>query len=144
MIKIMKRIYKSSGAIFFLLLIASLGYSQSTSINSTGNAPDPSAGLEINFLNLGFLIPRVALTGTLNSLPLPSHVAGMIVHNTSSTADVTPGLYFNDGAKWLRYKPVGTTPGNMVYWDGNGWKNIPPGLPGQRLRLNGSNIPEWQ
>ncbi|MGB1307400.1 MAG: hypothetical protein ACPG6B_00720 [Oceanihabitans sp.] len=37
----------------------------------------------------------------------------------------------------------GTEVGDMLYWDGDNWQNIPVGLPGQFLRLSENNIPVW-
>ncbi|NDV47140.1 hypothetical protein D0T49_08795 [Paludibacter sp. 221] len=53
----------------------------------------------------GLLMPRVALTSTASASPLATHVAGMTVYNTKTTTGdmaVYPGLYFNDGTKWIR------------------------------------------
>lgn len=50
----------------------------------------------------GLLLPRVSLTSTTSSSPLSAHVEGMTVYNTGSVGDVTPGFYYNDGAKWIK------------------------------------------
>jgi len=39
--------------------------------------------------------------------------------------------------------PVGTNVGDMQYWNGTAWVMVPVGQPGQFLKLNSSNIPEW-
>lgn len=49
----------------------------------------------------GLLIPRVSLTSTVLASPLSSHVKGMVIYNTATKNDVTPGLYYNDGKKWI-------------------------------------------
>ena len=64
--------------------------------------PDADAALEINSLTGGVLLPRVPLLATTNSSPLSVDVAGMIVYNTATAGDVTPGFYYNDGALWVR------------------------------------------
>jgi len=61
-----------------------------------------NAVLELQSANKGLVHPLVALTGTVNTAPLNAHVAGMVVYNTATTGDVTPGLYVNDGTKWIR------------------------------------------
>jgi hypothetical protein len=144
-ISILLRRYSKSfyGFIFFLCLTLS-GYSQSVSVNTTGAPPDANAGLDISFPNLGFLIPRVALTGTSSAAPLTAHVAGMIVYNTATAGDVTPGFYYNNGTKWIKSIQPGNATGNMLYWDGSKWALIPPGLSGQKLQINSSGIPVWQ
>jgi len=70
-------------------------------LNTSGAPPNADAGLDIDFANKGLLIPRVALTGTTNASPMSAHVAGMMVYNTATTADVTPGFYFDNGTKWV-------------------------------------------
>jgi len=104
------------------------------------------AMLEIESTNKGLLLPRVALTATTSAAPLSTHVAGMAVYNTATTGDVTPGYYYNDGAKWVKMgsgiatvslssanSPAGTSvgqvvfntstnqPTGLVFWDGNKW-----------------------
>ena len=39
--------------------------------------------------------------------------------------------------------PLGTTPGNMQYWNGTTWVNLSPGLPGQSLIITATGIPIW-
>lgn len=76
-----------------------------------GNNPttiNPNSILEMESTNKGMLLPRVALTGTANVAPLAAHVAGMTVYNTATAGDVTPGYYYNDGAKWVRLADTAT------------------------------------
>ena len=79
--------------------------------------PNPDAQLDITSTDRGLLLPRLALTSTASSAPMTADVAGMIVYNTASAGDVTPGFYYNDGAQWVRLGPAGasndwTTAGN--------------------------------
>jgi uncharacterized protein (TIGR02145 family) len=39
--------------------------------------------------------------------------------------------------------PLGTTPGNIQYWNGTTWVNLAPGLPGQSLIITSTGIPSW-
>lgn len=57
----------------------------------------------------GILLPRLGLTTTTNFAPLTAHVAGMVVYNTATTGDVTPGFYYNNGAAWVRVSNVSGT-----------------------------------
>jgi len=119
------------------------GYSQNVGISPSGAIPaNPAAGLDVNFNSQGLLVPRVALTTSTSFLPLAAHVPGMIVYNTVSIADVVPGLYYNDGVKWIPIFPKATITGDMLYWDGTTWKSVAIGLPGQKLKLVGA-IPTW-
>ncbi len=84
----------------------------------------------------GMLLPRVSLTSTASEEPLSAHVAGMTVYNTATNNDVTPGIYHNDGTKWVRASlPKGTANGNMLTWTevkdgdvvvGGSWEQINP------------------
>lgn len=70
------------------------------------STPNKNAVLDLTSTNKGLLLPRVTLVSTISFAPLDAHVAGMIIYNTATTTtglnDVTPGYYFNDGAKWVR------------------------------------------
>ena len=130
-------------ALVFLLMISTIGFTQGVAINTTLAPANASAGLDIDFATKGFLISRVALTGTGNSAPLTMHVAGMIVYNTAKIGDVTPGLYYNDGLKWVPlFIQAGNLPGDMQYWNGTVWVLIPAGVPGQMLKLI-AGVPTW-
>ncbi len=68
-----------------------------------GNNPttiNTNSLLELESLNKGLLLPRIALTQTTLPAPLTAHVQGMFVFNTASVNDVAPGIYYNDGTKW--------------------------------------------
>jgi len=86
----------------YLLIITLLVFTKITmgQIGIGTTNPNANAILEIASSNKGLLIPRVALTGTVNSAPLAAHVDGMLVYNTATTGDVTPGFYFNSGGVW--------------------------------------------
>jgi hypothetical protein len=130
---------------FLIILLISLqSYSQSNiGINSTGLPPNASAGLDVDFPNKGILIPRVSLTSTSSFAPLLAHVAGMIVYNTATIADVVPGFYYDNGTKWIQGFLTGNAIGDMLYWSGTQWTMIPIGIPGQYLQVSASNIPYW-
>jgi hypothetical protein len=131
-------------SLLILLSISFPLFSQNAGISATGSIPpDNSAGLDINFPTLGLLIPRVALTSTSSFAPLSAHVAGMIIYNTATTADVAPGFYFNNGTRWVPSVPKANTAGDMQYWDGNVWVTIPAGHPGQLMQINSNGVPSW-
>jgi uncharacterized protein (TIGR02145 family) len=65
------------------------------------------------------------------------------VFNTS----IAKGITGIDTAYWNRKLnisdfPLGTTPGNMQYWNGTTWVNLAPGQNGQTLILT-NGIPSW-
>ncbi len=65
-------------------------------------SPDVNAVLELASTNKGLLLPRLNLTSTASFAPMTAHKAGIIIYNSATAADVTPGYYINDGAKWVR------------------------------------------
>jgi hypothetical protein len=102
-----------------ILLFHLSGFSQNAGICADGaTSANAAAGLDVNFTTKGLLIPRVALVSTTSSTPLTLRVAGILVYNTLTVDDVRPGLYFNNGTKWLRTTlKDGTSPGDMQYWN---------------------------
>jgi hypothetical protein len=135
-------------SIFFALLLLSNGflYSQ-VGINAGNSAPDPSAGLDVNFTNKGLLPPRVALTAMSSAMPVTDPAVGLLVYNTAVAGtppnDVFPGYYCWNGTKWIPVlPPQGANIGDMQYWNGSQWVNVPVGTDGQYLKLvNG--VPAW-
>jgi hypothetical protein len=128
----------------FLFFYSVSSFSQSVGISPQVNSsPNPNAGLDVNYSNKGLLIPRVALVSSGNAAPLSAHTAGMLVYNTSSSQDLVPGLYYNNGQKWLLVFQKAATQGGMLYWDGTAWRPIAQGQTGQRLKINSSGLPVW-
>ncbi|MFH2141885.1 MAG: tail fiber domain-containing protein [Bacteroidota bacterium] len=94
---------------------------QNIGINATGALPNASAGLDVDFANKGLLIPRVALTQTTSVAPVTSPLTSLLVYNTATVNDVTPGYYYWNGSAWIRFATgtsgwlltgnAGTTPG---------------------------------
>jgi trimeric autotransporter adhesin len=72
------------------------------SVNSDGSAPDGSAMLDIKAADKGLLIPRVELAGTTSSFPMQNPAISLMVYNTATTSDVTPGFYYWNGTVWTR------------------------------------------
>ncbi len=77
-------------------------------IGGEDGTPNPHAMLEVKSSEKGFLPPRVELQATNQADPLTSFTsaAGITVYNTASAGAgataVSPGYYYNDGAKWIR------------------------------------------
>lgn len=87
-----------------LILLTSIGASAQVGIGTT----TPRGALEINSSTNGFVAPQVALTITTASAPVVNPqdsgapLAGTLVYNTNTAADVTPGYYFWNGTVWTR------------------------------------------
>jgi len=63
--------------------------------------PNKDALLELESTNKGLLHARVQLIRTDDAAPLSQHRAGMMVYNTATANDVSPGIYYNNGSHWI-------------------------------------------
>ncbi|WP_223559265.1 phage tail protein [Chryseobacterium lathyri] len=96
-------------------------------VTNTGNVgvgtttPNSNAALDVTSPNKGVKLPSVALVATNDSSPLSAHIGGMIVYNTATAGtvpnNVIPGLYVNDGTKWVNLETPGegVPPGSVFY-----------------------------
>jgi len=97
-----------SALLIFLLLMAQSMVNLQAQVRVGGSvAPNQNAILDLNANDTvngsrGLLLPRVTLTSTTNASPLMEHIAGMLVFNTATSNDVLPGVYYNDGTRWIR------------------------------------------
>ena len=108
--------------------------------------PAESAQLDVSSSTKGFLPPRVALTATNIADPVTNPATGLLVFNTATSGgspiNVAPGYYYWTGSAWYPVINKGSAPGDMQYWNGSKWINIPLGLNGQNLTIcNG--VPMW-
>jgi len=80
---------------------------QNVGINGTGANPDNSAMLDVSATNRGLLMPRVALTATNVAAPVTAPATSLMVYNTATAGtapnNVTPGYYYWDGTRWVRF-----------------------------------------
>ena len=74
--------------------------------------PDKDALLELESANKGLLHARVQLIQSDDAAPLSQHRAGMMVYNTATVNDVVPGIYYNNGNRWILVAGGGVTPIN--------------------------------
>ncbi|KQN32480.1 hypothetical protein ASE92_17935 [Pedobacter sp. Leaf41] len=92
---------------------------------NTSNLPNKDAILELETNNKGLLHTRVSLIRTTNAAPLSAHVAGMMVYNLATANDVVPGIYYNDGTKWVFVRSS-----NSILVENQPGKTGTPGIPG--------------
>ena len=87
-----------------IVILALFGfYSAQAQVGVGTLTPDNSAQLDITSSNKGVLMPRVALTKTTDQSPVTGVIAkSLLVYNTATLNDVTPGFYYWDGSKWSR------------------------------------------
>ena len=84
----------------FFIFAASLSFGQGVGINNNGANPANSAMLDVVATDKGILVPRVALTATNAAGPVTAPATSLLVYNTATINDVTPGYYYWDGAAW--------------------------------------------
>jgi hypothetical protein len=96
--------------LFFVFLIYSvtvkLYAQQNVSISDVNTSPDASSVLDVSSTTKGLLVPRVALTSTTNQSPIPNGITvatALLVYNTATSGDVTPGFYHWANNKWNRF-----------------------------------------
>jgi len=103
---------------FLYVVACSNVSSQNVGINLSGSSPNSSAGLDVDFASKGVLIPRLALTITTSAAPVTTPATSLIVYNTATVNDVTPGFYYWNGAIWIRLLNGGS-PSNAWMTAGN-------------------------
>lgn len=100
--------------LFILLLLTTLANAQ---VGIGTPSPDASSSLDVFSTNTGVLIPRIALTTTTSATPVTSPLTSLLVYNTATVSDVTPGFYYWGGSAWIRLF-------DNVGWDVNGNNGI--------------------
>ncbi|WP_353102105.1 hypothetical protein [Myroides odoratus] len=95
-------------------LVLALGTQQVHAQQGFGtDKPAKSAAVDIQSSKRGLLIPRVDLVETTNGVtPINAPEKSLMVYNQATTTkdsatDVTPGYYYWDGAKWVRFAQQG-------------------------------------
>ena len=99
----------------FFFLLACTPFMAMSQVGVGTNNVHPSAKLQIESTNKGFLQPRIALTGTTDVATIASPAAGLMVYNTATAGSgitaITPGIHYFDGAKWVRMEANSATTG---------------------------------
>jgi len=82
---------------------------QNVAINATGEPPAPSAMLDVDAIDKGFLVPRVGLTAANSNAPIGGTVVNsLLVYNAATSGTgvnaVSPGYYYWDAlvSRWRR------------------------------------------
>lgn len=116
-----------------LLMIIVISYSQRVGIGT--NTPNTNAALEIKDTVRGVLLPRM---DSVHRKAIPN-TKGLIVYDTTYS-----GFWYNTGAEWVNIPPKGNAPGDLLFWDGQKWRNLAAGTAGQSLIISASTgLPAW-
>ena len=102
----MKSIFKNS-IIAAAFVFGAVGISNAqVKVGDNPATINPSAALEIESTNKGFLPSRVALTGLTDVATIPSPADGLVVYNTATagTGDqaIVPGLHIFENGAWKK------------------------------------------
>ena len=99
------------GIVLVLVLSANLAFAQE---GFGTQQPDKSAAIHIESGKRGLLIPRVELTRTNVAAPVITPVAqSLLVYNTKEVNDVSPGYYYWDTDRWVRFAMQNEEPWNI-------------------------------
>lgn len=101
--------------IYLLLLFISFHFSFSQVGIGTTN-PSASSALEIRSTNSGLLIPRVALNSTTDNTTIAAPATSLMVYNTNTANDVTPGFYYWEGS-WKKFSSGTTSTPSTGGWN---------------------------
>ncbi len=105
---------KKINYLFYLWIAAIPGFAQNIGINNTGTTPNNSTILDLNTGNnytspngKGLLLPNIALTSTSDAVTIASPATSLLIYNTATVSNVTPGYYYNSGTPavpvWSRF-----------------------------------------
>ncbi|SKB96150.1 hypothetical protein SAMN05660841_03321, partial [Sphingobacterium nematocida] len=88
-------------SVFFSLALVAGAQQKLSDGADNGLTVNQNAILELASKNKGLLHTRVTLEATTRAYPMSAHVVGLMVYNTETRNDVVPGIYYNDGSKWV-------------------------------------------
>jgi hypothetical protein len=75
----------------FLLIFCALNSFSQVGINT--ETPDPSSALDVTSSDKGVLVPRISLLSTADNTTITSPQTSLLIYNTATALDVTPGYY---------------------------------------------------
>jgi len=124
--------FMKSTLYIIVFLIACITFQANAQLVIGTNNPDQQAIADMTASDKGVLIPRVALSATNNISPFAATPAtSMLVYNTATAGDVTPGFYYYSGTAWVRLvnpadvsnssSTFGTSPNYIQYEDAAGY-----------------------
>lgn len=100
-LKFKRIVLYSTTCLFFLPALKT--DAQSLAVNTTGATANASSILDVSSSNKGVLIPRVALTGTTDVTTIASPASSLLIYNTATVSNVTPGYYYWNGSAWTKF-----------------------------------------
>jgi len=125
---------------------ASMLSNYKTGLNNKVNVSDTSSMLD-NYrtgLNSKAPINNPTFTGTVSGIDKNMVGLGNVDNTTDANKPISTATQTALNNKLnISDFPLGTTTGNMQYWNGTTWVNLAPGLPGQVISMSATGIPSW-
>ncbi|WP_264550748.1 beta strand repeat-containing protein [Flavobacterium sp. N2038] len=102
-----------------LLFVLGGGFAGYSQVGIGTTMPNSSAQLEVVATDKGVLIPRVQLTGSTDVRTIKNgNVSSLLVFNTATASDITPGYYYWYDNRWNRVvtsNEITATTGAVIY-----------------------------
>ena len=88
---------------FFTLLMLSFMGASFAQVGIGTELPNASTMLDISASDKGVLIPRVSLTNITDNTTISNgNITSLLIFNTVTTSELSPGFYYWDGSQWQR------------------------------------------
>jgi hypothetical protein len=123
-------LWKTISLLLVVFCFTGLAVTAQVKVGNNATFVNPNAVFELESTNKGFLLPRLALSSTTSPAPLNSFTAGILVYDTATVNDITPGLYYCDGTKWIKVNSGGNSgsgPATDSAWNLTGNSGTLPG-----------------
>jgi len=109
--------------IYIVLITIGVSYISYGQVGIRTLVPNSSSQLDIVADNKGILIPRISLKSTTDTSTITNgNINSMLVFNTETIADITPGFYYWYTDKWVRIGSGATntaTTNTLTYLNNN-------------------------
>jgi len=123
-IKILENMKTFKTLLLAIAILASYSINAQVAVNTDGSSAAGSAMLDVKSTDKGMLVPRVALTGTTDVTTISTPATSLLVYNTATAGDVTPGFYYWNGTAWTPMAGSSSTTysvgdfahGGIVFW----------------------------
>ncbi len=117
----MKRYIPTYTLVLTCLIFITINFQAISQVGIGTIIPNESSILDITSETSGILIPRVSLSSTTDVTSVNgTEEVSLLLYNTSTISDVTPGFYYWNGTKWVRLID------EPVDWSTSGNSNIDP------------------